>query len=813
MNHRRWQARWIWAPTELSPAGELFGIPTLGTDEEHALLRRTFVLDRVPDAAEARVVADSRYILWVNGQEVSRGPVRGDPSKLHYDALDLAPLLRPGENTLAIHARYYAAATPWWLPARPAIGLGRRGAVAFELDLGDGRWLGSDASWRSRRGDAWRPLARGGVSAVPKEDVDGAKLPVGWHGVGFDDSDESGWAPAVEINPLSIGGDARVTSPPSNPYGALRRRPIPQLEGSTLTPAVVRAWRVPAVAPGAPPPGSAFADEARPEIAAIGTSSALPITLEGEGTLLLRLDFGQIVSGLVGIEVDAAAGVEIEWAVRETEAAPGSKVLDPTSESTFRYRTRGHEDVFESFDSMGFRFALLAIRGADGPVTLRRAWVRERLYPERPGPGFACSDPVLDRIHAVGRRSVAINAHDAYLDCPSREQRGWTGDAVVHQMVHLTTNADWGLARWHAEMSNSPRPDGMLPMAAGSDLEALSVTIPEWPLHWIRSIWNLWRYTGDRDLVARLLPGAENVLRWFLPYRGEHGLCCHVEQWVLIDWAALHLADTSACLNAQWARALLEFAEMSEALGDAGRAAWARGLHGEIREAFELFWDEARGSYVDHAVDGEPQRPMSQHAGATAVWARLVPEARVGRVLSTILDRTRLVRPTWAEIVGQQYLALGPGKPDWDVENEIVAAQPFYRYVVHDAVASAGRADLIPDLCRDWKEFLDRGETSWPELWKGGTHCHGWGSTPTRDLVMYTLGIQPEEPGFAVVRVAPRLGDLEWAAGAAPTPHGLVRVRAERGRVGVDSPVPVQLDLAGRAPERLPAGRYEVASG
>ena len=380
-------------------------------------------------------------------------------------------------------------------------------------------------------------------------------------------------------------------------------------------------------------------------------------------------------------------------------------------------------------------------------------------------------------------------------------------------MVHLTTNADWGLARWHAEMSNSPRPDRMLPMAAGSDLEAMSVTIPEWPLHWIRSLWNLWRYTGDRDLIGRLLPGAENVLRWFLPYRGDHGLIRHVDQWVLIDWAALHLSDTSSCLNAQWARALLEFADMSEWLGDQGRAAWARGLHGEIREAFELFWDEARGSYVDHAVDGQAGRPMSQHADATAIWAELVSEERIERVLDAILDRTRLVRPTWAEIVGQHYLAMGPGEPNWDVENEIVPAQPFYRYVVHDAVANAGRAEEMPAFCRDWKEFLDRGETSWPELSVGGTHCHGWGSTPTRDLVMHTLGIQPAEPGFVVARVAPRLGDLEWAHGAAPTPHGLIRVRVDRRRVEVDSPAPVELDLAGHSLERLEAGKHATSLG
>jgi hypothetical protein len=88
--------------------------------------------------------------------------------------------------------------------------------------------------------------------------------------------------------------------------------------------------------------------------------------------------------------------------------------------------------------------------------------------------------------------------------------------------------------------------------------------------------------------------------------------------------------------------------------------------------------------------------------------------------------------------------------------------------------------------------FLDAGETTWPECWTGGTRCHGWSSTPTRDLVVYTLGISPAEPGYAAVRVDPRLGGLEWARATVPTPHGFVTVEAHAdGRVEVDSPVPV----------------------
>jgi hypothetical protein len=760
-----------------------------------------------PASAPLRVTADSRYVLWVNGVEVSRGPVRGDASKLRYDALDLAPHLSAGENVIAVRAHWYERPTAWWAPPRPSLVLGRRGVFACELELGAAGILGSDASWKALLADAWTPVPRGGVSMIPVECLDARRLPSGWRAAGFDDS---AWPAAEEIRVLSIGADPDAR-PPGTPYGALRPRPIPQLRGESHAPVLVAARAVRGGSAGAGPVEFALADEKSETLRELAPG-ALPLTLEAEpgATHVLLFDFGHTVCGLVQLEVEAEPGVTFDFAGREEV---GHEAVMGLPRVGFRYVARGRDDAFESFDPLGCRYAALSVRGATGPVRIRRLAVHERLYPVAPGASFSCSDPVLDRIYQVGLRTVALTAHDAYLDCPTREQRGWVGDSVVHQLVHLTTNADWGLARWHPEMALSPRPDGMLPMAAGGDAEALAVTIPEWALHWVRSVWNLWRYTGDREQVRGFLPGVESVLRWFLPYRGPNGLVRHVEQWVLIDWAALHHADTSSCLNAQWARALVELAEMSEWLGDAGRAAWARGLHAELRGAFELFWDEARGSYVDHAVDGVPQRPMSQHAGATAVWAGLVPEARVPRVIDTITDASRLVRRTWMGMKGPAYLVLGPPAPDWDVETQIVAAQPFYRYVVHDAVAAAGRADLIPALCRDWQHFLARGETSWPELWNEGTHCHGWSSTPTRDLVQHVLGITPAEPGFAVARVAPRLGDLTWARGAAPTPHGFVRVEATRERVVVEAPVPVLLDLAGRELERVGPGRHERKLG
>jgi alpha-L-rhamnosidase len=140
-----------------------------------------------------------------------------------------------------------------------------------------------------------------------------------------------------------------------------------------------------------------------------------------------------------------------------------------------------------------------------------------------------------------------------------------------------------------------------------------------------------------------------------------------------------------------------------------------------------------------------------------------------------------------------------------------VKAEPFMSYVVHDAVAAAGKVDRLPELYRAWSQFLVDGYDTIGEDWAHGTHVHAWSCTPTKDMVFYTLGVTPAEPGYAVVRVAPRLGSLAWAEGKVPTPHGLIHVRATKEAVTMDSPVPVILDLEGQVSQRLPAGRHEIA--
>jgi len=64
--------------------------------------RKSIRLAKPPGKAVLHLFADARYILWVNGQYVDRGPARFQPNGPEYDSVDLTRKLKAGENLIAL---------------------------------------------------------------------------------------------------------------------------------------------------------------------------------------------------------------------------------------------------------------------------------------------------------------------------------------------------------------------------------------------------------------------------------------------------------------------------------------------------------------------------------------------------------------------------------------------------------------------------------------------------------------------------------------------------------------------------------------
>ncbi len=195
-----WRARWI--SKQQSNSGS----------NEWIAFRKRVNLDKVPQSLPARIAADTKYWLWINGElavyegGLKRGPAPGDG---YVDTVDIAPWLRPGENLISILVWH----------------LGRNGfshldsgmaALLFEA-VGDGVEILSDKTWEASVQHGYQ-TAPGPIPnyRLPESNVrfDARAYPFDWY---------------LGKNPKWLGSAMELGFAPGQPpLGALVERPIPQ---------------------------------------------------------------------------------------------------------------------------------------------------------------------------------------------------------------------------------------------------------------------------------------------------------------------------------------------------------------------------------------------------------------------------------------------------------------------------------------------------------------------------------------------------------------------------------------------------------
>ncbi len=743
------------------------------------------------------MTADSRFVLFVNGVEVARGPARSIPERLAWTEIDLAPYLRAGRNAIAALVRFYGVPGPWWRPATPSFLLGF-GSFAFEAPA-----IGviSDASWKGRAAPYRQDVVRGAALPVPPTEIlDGAAVPAGWNDAEFDDAE---WQPAVELSAGTFSYNR--TRIPVEPFTSPEHDEIAPLTSIPIALKQLSRRGVAALDSDDPRDAYPTADQ----------------TADGPDTIA-NFDAGMITLATPWAVVRGPAGSTVDVYCGEDARADGSAETQPR-QFAMRYLLRGGEaERVESYEAVGFRYLSIVARGG---AQIESAGAIERRYPRGDEAYFECDDPALNKIWRVGARTLELCSTDAFIDCPGREQRAWLGDSYIHALLTYTTNTDWRLVRRHLRVcAQSRRGDGLLAMAAAGDFSISSTTIPDYSLHWIRALARYFEYSGDAETVRELMPTAAGVIAAFERYRAPDGLIRGMPGWIFIDWAMTERSEVTGALDALYAAALDDFASLADAvMADSRAAADARASAERTRRAFELLWDEAAGVYVDAADRKGPRRRVSQQTNAIAIVAGCAPRERWPRMLDYILDESRIViTPTISDNMAA-YLKqrMDPAEHmKFDVEHDVVAAQPFFSHIVHDAIVRAGRRDLIPARCMKWWPQIERGDTAFEEYWGArdgsGSRCHAWSATPTYDLTTWVLGVRPAAPGYSRAEIAPHFGSLMHLEGRVPTPHGLIEVKLDReagGEVVIPDGITavVRFDDASLIGGEFGAGRHRIS--
>jgi alpha-L-rhamnosidase len=190
-----WQAQWVWGGSEASPRNAW------------RCFRKLFEL---PEAVEANVAitADTRYVLFVNGQRVGRGPARSWPFRYAYDRYEVGHLLKPGKaNVLAVLVMHHGVST--------FQSLRNRGGLLAQLELGK-RTIVTDSRWKTTPHAGHDPRSpRMSVQLGFAERVDARVWDDSWLEADYDDS---AWEDAVVLGPVG-----------TPPWNELVPRSIPHL--------------------------------------------------------------------------------------------------------------------------------------------------------------------------------------------------------------------------------------------------------------------------------------------------------------------------------------------------------------------------------------------------------------------------------------------------------------------------------------------------------------------------------------------------------------------------------------------------------
>lgn len=204
----------------------------------YMMFRKTFQLEEVPANALLMTTAADKYQLWVNGIYVGRGPVRTvGPQWVAYDSYQVAPMLRPGKNSVAVLVFFHGRMNGFSQDQRA--GFFAQMEMTFD-SLNEPAIWGTDRTWKLRLSEGWRRDTKqvNACYAAFTEVCDLGADPVDWIKTEFDDAD---WRAATVLSDRfgsSEDVDDKLYSPGTPPdcWSYLEPRPIPPLREVELHP-------------------------------------------------------------------------------------------------------------------------------------------------------------------------------------------------------------------------------------------------------------------------------------------------------------------------------------------------------------------------------------------------------------------------------------------------------------------------------------------------------------------------------------------------------------------------------------------------
>ncbi len=514
-----WRAKWIWSGE--NPAEKNVWM----------CFSKKVTLDELPEELIAHISADSKYWLYINGENVvfegsvKRGP---DENSGYYDSIDIAPYLKKGENSVSALVWYWDSETSYSYN-----GSGQGGFI-FEA-IGEGVSIVSDGSWRVKRNSAYIDsslyppnyrLAEYSVYFDAREDMGE------WTSEAYD---TSSWENATEY---AAGGEGV--------YGSLYPRGIPFLKDYGL---------------------KDYENSADYE--------------------------NYTVTKLLGEKITVDVPYNAQLTPYLKVIAPAGKKIRITTENTLigavssTYITKEGEQEFEALG--WFNGEHITYKIPKG-VTVLSLMYRETGYDSSFSGAFECDDEFLNSLWQKSLRTLYVTMRDNFMDCPDRERAQWWGDVTSEMIMTMYSmdSSSYLLYQKGVEAMLSHTDDTKV-LQTVVPIEGDYFELPVQQLAGIVGFLTYYEYTGDKDFVEKVYGASLDYLKlWEM---GEDNLVVHRSgSWDWPDWGSK--ADMTAVENAWYYYALSCVEEMAQILGKDGDIPFISERKSAVSKGYEALWTD-----------------------------------------------------------------------------------------------------------------------------------------------------------------------------------------------------------------------------
>ncbi|MGB8194096.1 MAG: family 78 glycoside hydrolase catalytic domain, partial [Chitinophagaceae bacterium] len=516
-------------------------------------------------------------------------------------------------------------------------------------------------------------------------------------------------------------------------------------------------------------PAGRLAAQMSESMKAVDVQTTLNIRQLNKDTFII--DIGQNLAGWIEMKVQGSKAHQVKLRFAESLQPDGrlyvANLRDAKVTDAYTLKGNGPETWQPSFVYHGFRY----VEVTNYPGTpVKEDFAVKMVYDKMRMIGdFACSDTIINKIHANALMGIASNYKGMPVDCPQRNERQpWLGDRTTGAAGEsfLFENATL-YAKWLNDIQQSQTAEGAIPDVAPAYWNYYSDNMT-WPAAYIMIAGMLYKQFGDRNTIVKHYP---YMKKWMQYMRGRY-----MKDYILTkdkygDWCVLpeslemirsrdstRNTDGELMSTAYYYKLLQQlqfFAGIANQENDIKEYAE---LSQKIRDAFnKKFLDAKRKLYSNNTVT----------ANLLPLYFGMVPDSLREAVFNNIYNKIKIDNHMHIStgVVGTQWLMRG--------------------------LSADNRSDIAYTLASNktypsWGYMTENGATTIWELWNGNTANPQMNSQNhvmlLGDLLIWfyenLAGIKSDDADVAFKKIIMKpemIAGLDHVKASYISPYGLIR--------------------------------------